>query len=203
MFQPRLRRLAVVDLQQAAEAFAALDRAVARRGRVRLHRPAVLQALVRTLKVMVLDILLEDVADLTLAEEDDLVQALSLRCPYPRLAEGIQVRTTAGHLEAPHAGHPERLLELLGEQRVAVVDQDSLALEEAVLGVGEVGDSFNPSSRQLPGRSAGSRALPSARENRPGPSSWIRPRRASPYRKPRRLSRLVRSWAMRRTSHRS
>jgi len=142
MFQPRLRRLAVVDLQQAAEAFAALDRAVARRGRVRLHRPAALQALVRTLKVMVLDILLEDVADLTLAEEDDLVQALSLRCPYPRLAEGIQVRTTAGHLEAPHAGHPERLLELLGEQRVAVVDQDSLALEEAVLGVGEVGDYF-------------------------------------------------------------
>jgi len=38
MFQPRLRRVPVVTLQQAAHAFVTLDRAVPRRGRVRFRR---------------------------------------------------------------------------------------------------------------------------------------------------------------------
>ena len=96
MFQPRLRRVPVVSLQQATQALAALDRAIPRRRCVRFRRPTVVQPLVRALQVVMLDVLLDDVPNLALAEENDLVQALSLGGSYPRLAEGIQVRTPRG-----------------------------------------------------------------------------------------------------------
>jgi len=72
IFQPNLRRGPEVALQQAAQALAALDRAVPRRGHVRLYRLAV-QVFMGAFFVTMLDVLFDNVPNVALAEKDDLV----------------------------------------------------------------------------------------------------------------------------------
>ena len=67
MIQPRLRRVPVIALPQAAQALAALDRPVQRRGSFGLNRPAVLQPLVRTFRQKMLHVLLNDVPHMLFA----------------------------------------------------------------------------------------------------------------------------------------
>ena len=85
---------------------------------------------------------------MSLAEEDEVVQALVLDRLHEPLRVRIAVRTPRRDLHAGDAPGSQDIGERLREQRVSIVDQEFCFAEEAVDGIGQVaGDLFHP----LPG----------------------------------------------------
>ena len=84
-----LRCVSLVALKQPAEPFPAHDRSVPARGLSWLYRPTVAQSLVRPFQVVMLDVLLDHVADMGFAKEDHALETLSFGILYPSFGVGI------------------------------------------------------------------------------------------------------------------
>ncbi len=83
MFRPGLRCVSLVALEQPAEPFPAHHRSVPARGLGWFYRPTVAQSLVRPFKIVVLNVLLDHVADMGFAEKDHAFKTLSFSILYP------------------------------------------------------------------------------------------------------------------------
>lgn len=94
--------------------------------------------LVRTLAVVVFNVLAYDMPKLLLAEEDHLVQALMLDGSGEPLSVGVEVWRAWRQSFARHTGCLEDFAELLGEQRIAIVDQHRFVLERPTEAIGHV-----------------------------------------------------------------
>jgi hypothetical protein len=81
----------VIEAQQPAKAFAAVDRSVAVSGGGRFEQ-AVVEGLVRALGVVVRRILAQHVAQMACAEGDHLVEALAADRADEALGERLQIR---------------------------------------------------------------------------------------------------------------
>jgi hypothetical protein len=84
------------------------------------------------------NVILDHVSEVLLSEQDHLVQAFGFDGQDEPFGVRAQIRRHLRKLQAANTRSMERLVELLGVERIAVVNQDSLSLEEAVLGVGEI-----------------------------------------------------------------
>jgi hypothetical protein len=99
-----------------------------------------------------------------LAEHDQFGQALAFDGAYPSLGKGIQVRRLRRELHGPNANSSKNALKFRREQRVAIVDQIALAIQNSVLGIGHISadmthpqsvrmgcyaSDFHPASRQI------------------------------------------------------
>ena len=73
MFPPGLRRVSMVALEQATEPLPAHDGSISARSLGWFHRPTVVQSLVRPFQIMVLDVLLNYVSNVSFPEEDHTV----------------------------------------------------------------------------------------------------------------------------------
>lgn len=128
-------RCAVIVLQQSTEAFVASNRA--RRSGATVDQ-LILKALMIPLGVVVLNELVADAAKRSLAEQDQLVQALALDGQYESLSVCVQVWRAAGELHGLDAAALGDSKELRGVLGVAIMDQVSLVAKEAVFAVDEI-----------------------------------------------------------------
>ena len=92
---PDSRGLSLVELQDTAEPLADADAPASKRRRPRRERDDVVDALVITLRVVVLDVLLHDMSQVSLSEGDDMPQALALDRSHEPLRIGVQVRAAS------------------------------------------------------------------------------------------------------------
>ena len=83
MFGPGLGCVSMVAFEQPAEPFPANDRSVPARGFGRFYRPTVAQSLVRPFQIQMLNVLLDHVANMGLAEEDHAVKNFPFGILYP------------------------------------------------------------------------------------------------------------------------
>jgi hypothetical protein len=130
--------VAVVVLQHAALAFAALDRACATEVLRRRRDELVAQALVVSLSVVMIQEILNRGPKVSLAEYHHLVQTFGFYGEDKSFGKGIQVWALRRQLHKLHAALSEQLLEAVGEQRIAIQDQVALVPQEAVHLVDEV-----------------------------------------------------------------
>lgn len=98
----------------------------------------VVEALMVALKVVVRDELGDGEAEVSFPEQHEPVEALRLDRQDEPFGESVQVRAVGWQLQAFHASPSKKLSELVGEQRIAIVDEVALALEEPIDVVGEV-----------------------------------------------------------------
>ena len=102
------------------------------------------------LEVVVLDVFGDGQAKMPLPEQHDLVKALGLDRQDEPLGVGVQIRAVGRQLEALHASPAKKFPELIGEQRIAIVDEIACTPEETIDVVGEVaGDLFHPDPMRL------------------------------------------------------
>lgn len=74
--------------------------------------------------VVVIDVLGHDGAEVPLAKDQHPVQYLSPGTLYPALGHGVRLGSSRGRLHNPHPFAPEDLVEVRGELRIAVPNQD-------------------------------------------------------------------------------
>lgn len=87
-------------------------------------RDSVAKPLVRTFAVEVLDVLLDQMVQVRLAEDHEVIQALGLDRPDPALGKGVELRRARRELFGAAAAGAQRLVELAPELPVAVAKQD-------------------------------------------------------------------------------
>ncbi len=117
-----LRCLSLVALEQPAEPFAAQDRSVPWNRLLWFGDESVADALVRPLLVIVVDEFVDYVADMAFAKKNHLVQTFTLYGPDEGFSVSVKIWTLLGHFKTSHANATKRTLELLGEQRIPVVN---------------------------------------------------------------------------------
>ena len=128
----------VVVPQQPAQALAAADPALGLSDRFVGHDQLVVEALMIPFSVVVCNKLFDGSPQLSLAEEDHLVQTFGLDRSDESLRVWIQIRTSRGQLDHLHAGGLEDLCKTLREQWAAIMDQISLTLQKAFEGIGQI-----------------------------------------------------------------
>ena len=90
------------------------------------------------LRVVVLDVLTDQLSKVTFADRNDLCQAFRLDRSNESLGVGIQIRAAARELHRTHPRALERLSERPREERIAVVNEVAAVKKEAVLAVREI-----------------------------------------------------------------
>jgi hypothetical protein len=109
--------------EHPAEPINTLDRTGRRcgwQGRGRLQR----QAPVRASVVVMIDELAQNLIEVPLAEDKNVVKALTAGCSDPALRDGIHSRASVGGLEHLHGLGPEYLIKAAAELGVAISDQE-------------------------------------------------------------------------------
>jgi hypothetical protein len=133
---PRLRGLAVVELEHAAEPLTALQRACSARlcpGRDKL----VAEALVRPFLMVMVHELSNGSAEVLLAEKDDSLQALGLGGQDEPFRMGVEVGTPGWQRQWFRAALPEHAPDGGRVERVPVEDEVAHTAKEPVLRVGQ------------------------------------------------------------------
>ena len=92
----------------------------------------------RSIPVVVGDVLAEHAAEVAFAEQDHPADALSLDAQHPSLGERVHVRSLDGGAHDVDAGRGEDAVELLRERRRVVDHRESLPMKEPVDLIGEV-----------------------------------------------------------------
>ncbi len=131
-----LRGVAVVEGQQPAESGAAADGAavvVARRAW--LDNQPIAEALVISFEMIMLDELSNDVAQVALAQRNELVQTLGLDGEHKPFGDGVQVRAARRQAHGGHAAGAQDVAKLSGKERIAIEDEIAGVAQESVDGV--------------------------------------------------------------------
>ncbi len=84
------------------------------------------------LPVVVLDVLLDRIPKVPLAQWNHLVEALRFDREYESFGVGIQIRTSRRQSQGLYAATAQDAAEALGEQRVAVENEVTFAEQETV-----------------------------------------------------------------------
>jgi hypothetical protein len=138
----------VVEAQEPADALAADDRSGRSIGG-RLDEPP-LEALVVPLGVVVGDVFSDGCAEMVLAQQHELFEALALAGTDEALGIGVQIGTASRQADRDDAGGGEEGPDLGRVERVAIKEQEALTREKAVHDVEEVpGDLQRPSTMRL------------------------------------------------------
>ncbi len=123
-------RTAVVVVQQAAEPLAAFDLARGSAGLGAQSEQPIVQPLVISLGMVVLQPLADRVSQRLLAEEDHAVDALGFEGPEEALQMRVQVRRPRRQKHALGSSLFNELAKLIGELAVAVHQQVLLAVQK-------------------------------------------------------------------------
>ena len=83
-------------------------------------------------------ILSYSVAQLTLAKQDHVVQALALDREHKPFCKGIEIRTSGRESDAPNAGLSQQPLECHCEHWISVVDHEPIVKQEAIEDIREI-----------------------------------------------------------------
>ncbi len=102
--------------------------------------------MVIALAVIVLDVLADHPANVALPDRNDLRQALRSDRSNESLGIRIQIRATARELHGTHSRALERFSERRREERIAVVNQVSVATQEAVFAIRPVSSDLTQES---------------------------------------------------------
>src|SRR5262249_12215406 len=132
-----LRGLAVVELEQAAEALMTFYRAGSDQG-CRARDEFVAQTLVRPLLMIMLDKRSYRSPEVPFAEWQDPLQALGLGGLHKPLGKGVQIRTPGRQDQWLHATPSHQAPKGGSLERVSVQDEVLNAAQEAVASVGQV-----------------------------------------------------------------
>jgi hypothetical protein len=93
---------------------------------------ALLQRPVRSVRVVVIDVLPENEAEMPLSRDQQPVQALAACAGDPAFGDGIRARRADGSLDYPPADRGEHCVERRGELGVPVPDQEFQAASAAL-----------------------------------------------------------------------
>ena len=134
-FAPAEKALAVAEAQEVAtrrahNGVSYQDLAIGGRVAGRRCDQAVADALVRSIPVVVGDILAEHAPQVAFAEDDHPTQALTLRRLHPSLGERVHVRRLDGGAHDVDTGRGEDAVELLRERRRVIDHQERLPMQE-------------------------------------------------------------------------
>jgi hypothetical protein len=136
----------VIEAQEPADALAAHDGSGTRGAGWRRDEPPI-EALVVALGVVVGDVFSDVCAEMVLAQQDELVEALALDGTDEALGVSVQDGTARRQADGRDSGRGEEGPELGRVERVAVEEQEALAREEAIHAVEKVpGDLQHPST---------------------------------------------------------
>jgi hypothetical protein len=72
--------------------------------------------------------LLEVASEVMLGQRDDEIQAFSPECPQESLADGVSLRPLRRCLQDPQPQVSDTLIELLGKDRIPVMDQEPIGV---------------------------------------------------------------------------
>src|SRR5580700_7900556 len=143
----RSRGLSLVEGEHTAEPFQSVD---ATDGRGRMaggEGDDVVQALVVALGMVMVHELAHDGAQMTLAERNDVAEALVLDRANEPLGVGVEVRAFRRQAQQLHARGSQEVPEVRRVERITIDDQVPEARQRARRGVGEVaGDLRHPSA---------------------------------------------------------
>jgi hypothetical protein len=132
-----LRRAAVVEVEHAAEAFAALEAADRRADIVDGRDQVVAEGLMVPFGVVVDAVLGEGASKRVRSEEDHSIRDFAAHRQYEPLGRGVAVRSRRRRSDGAHAVPSKLFAEVLGEDRVLIHDQELLRSKESVDGVRE------------------------------------------------------------------
>ena len=143
--QTSLRSPAVIVPEQSAESLAAFDVAGGAADLATWRNEAIVEALVITLPVVMLQELTDSVAKRLLAEEDQAVETLFTDRPHESLEMRIHVRGARWKPYWLNASSFQAAAKSIAEFAVAIHQQIAAVLEKAILSIGQIpGDLFHP-----------------------------------------------------------
>jgi len=134
---PVLRGVSFVAVEETPEPLATADAAVGGSD-AGGEGYRVAQSLVVALRVVVLDELADDAAQMTFAERDDVAQALLLDRADEPLRVGVQIRAARRQPQERHPRHVEKALQVRGVERISIHDEVTVAAERPGHGIGEI-----------------------------------------------------------------
>src|SRR5271157_980978 len=135
---------ALVGIEQSAQPLGFSNGPVATTGWLAGEGDDIVETLMIAFMLMVGEIFLERMAEGTLAEENQLMEAFFLDRKHPAFGKGVEVGGLWRQLESLNACGVEDGVEILGEFSIAVVEQEAGVGHGRVV-VGDIaGDLFQP-----------------------------------------------------------
>lgn len=124
----------MIEVEQTPQPLASLHGASAVIVRLQAQRrdESIADTLVVSLSVVVLDKLGNEHAKMPLTERDDAAQTLAANGSNEALGVSVEIGVPTRQADAADAGRAEQADKVLPENRVAIMDQESRILEEAL-----------------------------------------------------------------------
>src|SRR5271167_2783160 len=135
---------ALVEIEQAAQPLGFSNDPVARTGLLAGEGDDIVETLMIAFMLMVGEIFIERMAEGTLAEENQLIEAFILDRTHPAFRKGVEVGGLWRQLESLNACGMEDGVEILGEFGMAIMEQEAGIGHGPVVGGDIAGDLFQP-----------------------------------------------------------
>ena len=125
--------LSIVETEQSAEALTPLHVGVRAYRRWRSLQKLVVESLVVSLTLIMLDVLVNDEPQMPLAERDDTMEALLFDRPDEPLGIGVEIRALRRQPDRPHIATCQDLAKDPRVERIAVMNQLTRGSQEGIV----------------------------------------------------------------------